>query len=962
MEYRLWIADRWLTSENCNNISNFSGVSGRVSYDPDSRTLTLDNATITCYSEEGTCIRNYIDGGITIKLIGSNTIIPNKERGIYNHQPLTIKGVTSDATLTVRNSHMNQDIGLLNDACIYGENQTSITFKDCSVIVDGEGKGLAEGVWNFINCTVRAKGGKAGSCWNLASIPSYKDCALPTGFYWKKELKYSGYSLVDADDKVVTDWVTVAEPTGDTSESDNTHTPERYGILIAGTEVTEENYNDISNFEGVSGRVSYDPDTNTLTLDNATITNTKTKDDVDDFLECVGIYHWKGVLIIRLIGSNTVTSVNYIGIFNDDNSRFGSGLDISGTNKYDDKLTVKGGILNWSWSRIINCTVETSENIYGLRDGEWDFYDCIVCAKGGDSSDDPYTGSISYLKKTPGYPLPKGMYWKEFKDDRGRTLYTLFGADNKAVTDWVTIKNGYEPSEADNITETDNTTESGDTSEADYTRQRHEDINEGLREIKHKAYDLLNSNMYDDDYSYPEAIEDASDRDFAYILDKRESSFSEKEIYVRGSGYENIYPGAILFVDSDITSGSPNPLGRIPRSKISIYGDFLAGGNPSQSDIDPNNSDVRMAINNIMHTLLSDSRYDAPGAQRPRTKIHTSQKSLMMDLGVDSSFAGCNVNVRASTTSSEQSFVQATTLDQDYFTIRLKDDWHQDPASLFADEVTWDDLSRELNGKAIAIVTSVTYGRTFSYMKEYSARQFTFDSSQKVSGYGQSADASQSLAESSSYTNDEIFNLGGTSLTISALRGKSTQQELEEAMADNMRFSHANQGVITKYTLQLITGPTPGTVVRPLYSGTQYQIGYTKCPRRLFAHIDVSRVHIGPGKVKVQLDVDCFRITEDGEIDIFKSVDGGSSERDQDPWYYTFSNSRNREYGNLDSGEYIYKNPLLRIRSKRGGGSYTADDERRLTAREMETGALNISLSGSVYDSVKIRDLEPFNP
>lgn len=735
---KLYIAGTMLTSEDCNNIYNFRSASGRVSYDPSTKTLTLDNATITCYSEECECIRNYIDGGITIKLIGSNTIIPNKERGIYNNQHLTIKGVTSDATLTVRNSHMNPEIGYLSDACIYNEDQVEVTVKDCALIVDGEGKGLVGGKWHFINCTVRAKGGRFGSFIWLDEVPSFKDCTPPAGTYWKK--KESGtYSLFGADDKVVTDWVTVAEATGNTNGS------------------------------GYTG------------------------------------------------GS-------------------------------------------------------------------------------GNTNDSGYTGG------------------------------------------------------------------SGNASEADYTRQRHEDINEGLREIKHKAYDLLNSNMYDDDYSYPEAIEDASDRDFAYILDKRESSFSEKEIYVRGSGYENIYPGAILFVDSDITSGSPNPLGRIPRSKISIYGDFLAGGNPSQSDIDPNNSDVRMAINNIMHTLLSDSRYDAPGAQRPRTKIHTSQKSLMMDLGVDSSFAGCNVNVRASTTSSEQSFVQATTLDQDYFTIRLKDDWHQDPASLFADSVTWDDLSNELNGKAIAIVTSVTYGRTFSYMKEYSARQFTFDSSQKVSGYGQSADASQSLAESSSYTNDEIFNLGGTSLTISALRGKSTQQELEEAMADNMRFSHANQGVITKYTLQLITGPTPGTVVRPLYSGTQYQIGYTKCPRRLFAHIDVSRVHIGPGKVKVQLDVDCFRITEDGEIDIFKSVDGGSSERDQDPWYYTFSNSRNREYGNLDSGEYIYKNPLLRIRSKRGGGSYTADDERRLTAREMETGALNISLSGSVYDSVKIRDLEPFNP
>jgi len=720
-------------------------------------------------------------------------------------------------------------------------------------------------------------------------------------------------------------------------------------IDIAGIRLTSENCNNISNFSGVSGRVSYDSSTKTLTLDNATINATGEKE--------YGINTWIDGLTIKLIGSNTITAYDRDGIYNAENCT----LTIKGVTS-DATLTVKtlggqacAGIYCSGTSNVYvrNCLLIVSGVKIGIMGSTLHFIDCTVRAKGGvdDSSTGCYSGSCCWLDEVPSFKdctLPSGLYWKEFQYEN-KTYYSLAGADDKIVTDWVTF-----------------TEATGNTSEADYTRQRHEDINEGLREITHNANDLLNSNMYDDDYRYPEAIEDASDRDFAYILDKRQSSFSEKEIYVRGSGYENIYPGAILFVDSDITSGSPNPLGRIPRSKISIYGDFLAGGNPSQSNIDPNNSDVRMAINNIMHTLLSDSRYDAPGAQRPRTKIHTSQKSLMMDLGVDSSFAGCNVNVRASATSSEQSFIQATTLDQDYFTIRLKDDWHQDPASLFADSVTWDDLKSEIGNKAIAIVTSVTYGRTFSYMKEYSARQFTFDSSQKVSGYGQSASASQSVAESSSYTNDEIFNLGGTSLTISALRGKNTQHELEEAMADNMRFSHANQGVITKYTLQLITGPTPGTVVRPLYSGTQYQIGYTKCPRRLFAHIDVSRVHIGPGKVKVQLDVDCFRIGKEGEqkgkILPTKSIDGGSSERAQDPWYYTFSSSRNREYGDLEPGEYINKGPLLRIRSKRGGGSYSAQDERRLTAKEMETGALNISLSGSVYDSVKIRDLEPFNP
>lgn len=725
-----------------------------------------------------------------------------------------------------------------------------------------------------------------------------------------------------------------------------------YGLWIAGIQVTSENCNELSSYNRINGKVSYDPSSNTLTLDNATITAKDTGWE--------GIYISEKELTIKLIGNNTVTAYQNDGMLSLEETVvtiMGVTSDATLTAESLNTGDYQAGIKFVGDTTVKNCSIMAKGGKDGLIYGTWHFINCTVRAKGVGDDEYEYKGSCSCLYKIPSFKdctLPAGVYWKKFQRD-DKTNYSLFGADDKVVTDWVTIAEA-----------TGAIIGSSYPDEPDNTLSRSQRINEGLRRIKHNAYNLLNSDMYNDKESYPEAIEDASDRDFAYILDKRQSSFSEKEIYVRGSGYENIYPGAILFVDSDITSGSPNPLGRIPRSKISIYGDFLAGGNPSQSNIDPNNSDVRMAINNIMHTLLSDSRYDAPGAQRPRTKIHTSQKSLMMDLGVDSSFAGCNVNVRASATSSEQSFIQATTLDQDYFTIRLKDDWHQDPASLFADSVTWDDLKSEIGNKAIAIVTSVTYGRTFSYMKEYSARQFTFDSSQKVSGYGQSASASQSLAESSSYTNDEIFNLGGTSLTISALRGKNTQHELEEAMADNMRFSHANQGVITKYTLQLITGPTPGTVVRPLYSGTQYQIGYTKCPRRLFAHIDVSRVHIGPGKVKVQLDVECFRIGKEGEqkgkILLTKSIDGGSPEKAQDPWFYTFSSSRNREYGDLEPGEYINKGPLLRIRSKRGGGSYSAQDERRLTAKEMETGALNISLSGSVYDSVKIRDLEPFNP
>ncbi|WP_373735864.1 thiol-activated cytolysin family protein [Bacteroides heparinolyticus] len=550
----------------------------------------------------------------------------------------------------------------------------------------------------------------------------------------------------------------------------------------------------------------------------------------------------------------------------------------------------------------------------------------------------------------PAYDNSNRKQGPYLKDATGYKITGLFPDTSYRITVWV--YDGENFSRYNNLHVTTANAAGSNTDE-----QRRKEINSGLASIAYRPTDLINNDMYNDKTKYPDAFESLPDRDFAFILDKKEDSFKEREIYVRGSGYENIYPGAILMVDDMITSGSPNPLGRIPRSKISIYGDFLAGGNPSQSNISPTNADVREAKNNIMRTLLN-SGYEAPGVQRIRTKIHTSEQSLKMDLAVDASFAGCSVNVKAKTSSSEQSFVQATTLDQDYFTIKLKDNWKQDPSSLFANSVTWQQLSSELRGKAIAIVTSVTYGRTFSYMKEYSVKKFNFDSSQKVSGYGQNADASQSLAESSSYTNDEIFNLGGTGLSISALRSKRSQEELEKAMSDNMKFGPGNQGVVMKYTIQLITGAYPGKVVKPLYNGKQYQIGYTRCPRRISANINVKNVKILDGHVKVQLDVQCFRVVNERPV-IFKIVHGSSPGKVQSPWLYKFQNSMTREYGDLKPGEYIYKDPLLRIRSRfsRVDG-WDAQDQRRLNHGEIETGAMEVVLRGSVFGAIQISDVK----
>lgn len=71
----------------------------------------------------------------------------------------------------------------------------------------------------------------------------------------------------------------------------------KYGFKVAGVDVTNDNYLDLTEINGVSGKVYFDPNTRTLTLDNATI-------------EADGINGIKNetcdYLTIELIGTNTI--------------------------------------------------------------------------------------------------------------------------------------------------------------------------------------------------------------------------------------------------------------------------------------------------------------------------------------------------------------------------------------------------------------------------------------------------------------------------------------------------------------------------------------------------------------------------------------------------------------------------------------------------------------------------------
>ena len=219
-----------VTSENCNDLSVIDGVSGTVKYDPTTKTLTLENATIDTGDNTGDNAQGIFNSEVpdlNIQVNGTNKITSHSS-AVTISQTTTISGTgTLNATST--------------DNCgIYVFN-SALTIEDCTVSAIGKW-GIAGPGYNnraeFVirNAIVTAKGSDGSICDISKFTLNNVAITSPTGAAYDSSLQ--GVAL---NGKVVTDIVAIL--------------PLTYGIKIAGAQVTHENYNNLSVINGVSGTV-----------------------------------------------------------------------------------------------------------------------------------------------------------------------------------------------------------------------------------------------------------------------------------------------------------------------------------------------------------------------------------------------------------------------------------------------------------------------------------------------------------------------------------------------------------------------------------------------------------------------------------------------------------------------------------------------------------------------------------
>lgn len=243
--YGLFIGKTEVTLNNFHDISaagGFSAVkSGAVIYDPLSKTLTLDNAVIE-EEQQGEAISNNRVDGLNIVLKGNNELRASVKAGLSCYAPTVISGsgrltttsekgcgIYATTSLTIRHCFVKA-IGRWGIAGQQGTQDESLTIEEAVVCAEGSSGSICD----FGSLTLN--GSKIYQPDGAAFDPSQKGICSD----------------------------------GDLVRSEVNIVKEKFGFNVATQEVTPENYTDITaSLE--SGTVTYDPSTNTLTLDNAVI-------------------------------------------------------------------------------------------------------------------------------------------------------------------------------------------------------------------------------------------------------------------------------------------------------------------------------------------------------------------------------------------------------------------------------------------------------------------------------------------------------------------------------------------------------------------------------------------------------------------------------------------------------------------------------------------------------------------
>ena len=314
--YPIWILGMQITDSNASNITT-RYISGTVKYIDSTNTLMLIGATIGDSLAHFTTPLIQANSSLTINFVGNNRIMG------FRCDPIIVLSDTTTFT-----SDPNAVLDISHTYCSHNNTQASILAGDLNFSADGTikiGRAYSSSVFPSIkargqNNEIAFNNGEVMFSGGYSPIINYRRLILNNRYF-----TYPPNTYYDTVNQKLANPIFSLDSVRISADYTQPYLRPVYPITVAGTQVTVLNADSVVG-EGITGHVSYDSLSNTLTLNNATIAR----------LGYVGIQCDSSVTI-QCIGNNIVDGRNENVIANSKTAMILNGANtiIQGNGNYD---------------------------------------------------------------------------------------------------------------------------------------------------------------------------------------------------------------------------------------------------------------------------------------------------------------------------------------------------------------------------------------------------------------------------------------------------------------------------------------------------------------------------------------------------------------------------------------------------------------------------------------------------
>lgn len=334
-------------------------------------------------------------------------------------------------------------------------------------------------------------------------------------------------------------------------------------------------------------------------------------------------------------------------------------------------------------------------------------------------------------------------------------------------------------------------------------------INEGIRKLQYDPAKIMAFRGETISKFVPKSGE--MDKDKFVVVTKTKHSISGKyDIAVPNARKDITYPGALLLGNQKLVEGIPDPL-VLNKRPMTITIDLPGLTEKNHVFIERNDyAGVTKGINVLLNNWLTTKadKFAISANMSYKKSILYDKKSMALTFGCDVEYLQDKLGINFSAITDQESSAYLIQFKQIYYTVSAE--LPQSPADVFADDITWDDISHKIdNDNPPCYVQNVQFGREVYLLlqSELSSADLKahIEGSLKLTNGNVSTKNDVDTKSVNKNINCTIITMGGKPVVINGnLENDHIIEKVNDLIRENVILSAENPAFPLSYTVAFL--------------------------------------------------------------------------------------------------------------------------------------------------------------